>query len=603
MFHSPNNPQPPSDGIVTSLSGGTNTTSHLRWGSAGSQVVDYGQTGSRMASTSRDRKGGDRMKSPDSAGTGTTMSSKRRVVSTVPREPRMSDEGGMRSLMSFGFYTAWAKHDPPSPPTSPRLFPTSPSLVPTHKPGPSLSSLDPVLSPTSDLTRSQSPLNTVSSIEEIDPTLPAPWWTFTRPKAGNFRSLSGLQARWHEHVEQNERLREESEHVGKDYFDTKKKLSIGEMGDAGRLGTLEEEGEISGMSSRRASADIDRDGGAGVGKMRGKPLFKAVSLPGSRRTSTDNVRPLSGTDRTFTLGLPISLRPSNPGSRRNSSSSTHILKTPQRSKSNPPLGPLELEPCLEDGPGSPTGSIPAANQSAPDLVSSPVPIHGPLTPATPKSSTVRTPGRKRQPPQLNIQLPPPVFTAEPATYIIRPRFQAQSPPTPDGWDRPFSLVSDRASSGLGRESSTFNRQGEQGSADDGMVNAWNQPYESQYGSGSHSRENGGTETSGETLVDPPSGRRRAPAKFTFSRGGRNTQPKGRRGRGVKEESAWSALRKKTVKEGIQGRWTTRWRTYLIFDARSAIYLRLFALACTTVALGMFSPMFFVCTRKADFILV
>lgn len=489
---------------------------------------------------------------------------------------------------------AFAKHDPPSPPTSPRLFPTSPSLQPnhpSHKPGPSLSSFNTALSPSSDLTRIQSPLNTISSTEDIDPTLPAPWWTFTLP--GKVRTLSGLQARWQEHVEENERLREESEHVGKDYFDTKKKNSFGGGGEggegSGRLGTLDEAQEGEGGNSRRSSADGHKEGGeAGAGgRMRAKPLFKAMSLPGSRRPSTDNVRPLSGSERTFTLGLPITLR-NTPGSRKNSSNLIPSLKTPQRSKSNPPFPPIELDPCPENDPGSPTGSIPAANLSAPDLTSSPVSVHGPLSPDTPKSLPSGLGGRKRHPPNLNIQLPPPAFTAEPAAYIIRPRFQAQSPPTPEGWDRPFSLVSDRGSSRLGRESPISRlREG-----DHAASTPWMEPYESHYGNGSgiHSRENGGTETSGETLVDPPTTRRSGFTSFSrkdkLGRNQKGSRGGGRgRGRGWKEDTAWSTLRKKTVKEGFQGKWTTRWRKYLIFDARSAIYLRLFAMASTTIALG------------------
>jgi hypothetical protein len=52
-----------------------------------------------------------------------------------------------------------------------------------------------------------------------------------------------------------------------------------------------------------------------------------------------------------------------------------------------------------------------------------------------------------------------------------------------------------------------------------------------------------------------------------------------------QATGWSALRRKMVKEGPGGTFRQRTRRFLIFDARSALYLRLFGCACTVIALG------------------
>jgi hypothetical protein len=52
-----------------------------------------------------------------------------------------------------------------------------------------------------------------------------------------------------------------------------------------------------------------------------------------------------------------------------------------------------------------------------------------------------------------------------------------------------------------------------------------------------------------------------------------------------QATGWSALRRKLIEEGSGGTLRQRARKFLIFDVRSALYMRLFGSACVIIALG------------------
>jgi len=392
----------------------------------------------------------------------------------------------------------------------------------------SITSLEPTLTNSSlDPTRPQSPFG---GSTEDDPTVPAHWWTFAIP--GKYRAFQGIQSAWQEHVQANEQLRAESEHTGKDYFADKRRRSSADTNpdrerQTRRLSTIPaEDGDAYEMELQAFRNELNKEK---------RTRFNTLSLPGSRRASTDNMHKHSPHERSFTLGPPIraSLMA---GGKKLSFMSAGLGRAPNRSRSTPTslhedtIPPSIDEPILE------------AEHQAESPVDTVMP---------------RTPER----PMLNIAIPPPIFASGPPGFGTRPPFQALSPPTPEAWDRP---------------SMDFGSTGQRGSGHAHPPSPWSQPYQSaDYGFRHESGENGATTWSGETLVNE-----RDPHKNGKWQS-RRTKMKGK----AAQATGWSALRRKMVKEGPGGTFRQRTRRFLIFDARSALYLRLFGCACTVIALG------------------
>ena len=473
----------------------------------------------------------------ESVTSGSTISRKR--VRTIPREshPGSTPTSSLTKAHDPPLL-AFARHDPPSPPTSPRLQPTSPT-GPNHNPGPSITSLEPTLTNSSfDPTRPQSPYG--GSLEADDPNVPASWWTFAIP--GRYRAFHGIQAAWQETVQANERLRAESEHLGKDYFSNKRRKSSTDV-------------EAQSVRGHRRLSTIGGEDGDAI-EMDGTPMaqdrlesgkekrmrFNTLSLPGSRRASTDNIGRPASHDRSFTLGPPIK------GSLLSSGKKYSFLssRAPNRSKSTPAS-------LHEDTPTPLDGPI----------------IEGVATAESPVDAQIPTP-RTPERPTLNIAIPPPIFASGPPGFGYRPPFQALSPPTPDAWDRPYSEFNSPAQT---------SRVAQRGSMAGGAhpPSPWSQPYQStDYGFRHEINDNEPT-FSGDTLVNGRDASREKDGKWQ----NRRTKMKGK----AAQASGWSALRRKLIKEGPGGTLRQRTRRFLIFDARSALYLRLFGCACVIIALG------------------
>jgi hypothetical protein len=441
---------------------------------------------------------------------------------------------------------AFARHDPPSPPTSPRIAPTSPTTGASgHQAGPSITSLDPSFTTSTDLLRSQSPYNGSGDIDEDDPNLPASWWTFAIP--GKYRAFQGLQAAWQDHVQANEKLRAESEHYGRDYFTDKHRKASDSSTPAiwspRRLSAIQGEDEESPDGREGSSTPSARPAK--------KAKFASMSLPGSRRPSSENVRnSYLSADKPFVLGPPIKTSRMSPARKFSflpSGSLAAFPRAPSKSKSVPPMSSeIVSQSVLEEH------EVPGVRPASPEHIAEP-----------------KTPER----PYLKLSIPPPPFAAQPSTFAPRHHFQALSPPTPEAWDRPFELFNVRDSGG----SRLADRNGS-GGRNIPPPSPWSQPYQSaDYGLGHDSRENGATDYSGETLVNDTETARRTGGKWKR----RRKQIKGK----AAQASGWSSLRRKMVKEGPEGTFRQKLAKKLMFDARSTLILRLFGCTCTIVAMG------------------
>lgn len=271
--------------------------------------------------------------------------------------------------------------------------------------------------------------------------------------------------------------------------------------------------------------------------------FNTLSLPGSRRASTDNMGRTPTHDRAFTLGPPIKGSLLASGKKYSSFLSA---RAPNRSKSTP-TSLHEDTPTALDGPimeGVATSDSPVDAQM-------PAP---------------KTPER----PTLNIAIPPPIFASGPPGFGYRPPFQALSPPTPDAWDRPYSEFNSPAQT---------SRVAQRGSVAAHPPSPWSQPYQSaDYGFRNGLSDNDNEPNfSGDTLVNGRDASHEKAGKWQ----NRRTQMKGK----AAQATGWSALRRKLIEEGPGGTFRQRARRFLIFDARSALYLRLFGCGCVITALG------------------
>lgn len=444
---------------------------------------------------------------------------------------------------------AFARHDPPSPPTSPRLQPTSPT-GPSHNPGLSITSLEPTITNSSfDPSRSQSPYG--GSFEADDPNVPASWWTFAIP--GRYKAFHGLQAAWQETVQANDRLRAESEHLGKDYFANKRRRSSADTEAQSvrarrRLSTIAgEDGDAYEMDGTMTPGRLEM----GVNNKEKRMRFNTLSLPGSRRASTDNIgRPGTQThDRAFTLGPPIK------GSLLSSGKKYSFLssRAPNRSKSTPA----------------------SLHDDMPNPLDGPI-IEGVATSESPVDTEMPVP-RTPERPTLNIAIPPPIFAAGPPGFGYRPPFQALSPPTPDAWDRPYSDYH-----GSPAHASRTAQKGSTAGAAHPPPSPWSQPYQSaDYGFRGHGPDDNEPTFSGDTLVNS---RERDDYRYREKDGKWHNRRKKMKGKAA-QATGWSALRRKLIEEGSGGTLRQRARKFLIFDARSALYMRLFGSACVIIALG------------------
>ncbi|KAJ9097821.1 hypothetical protein QFC19_006689 [Naganishia cerealis] len=132
--------------------------------------------------------------------------------------------GGTRKVRTVPPFAAF---DPPSPVMSPKLLPTddvpraslstspTPAQRHTHRHG-----HYPHLSLSSDLTRTLSSRDDGQGSDQ-----PPPWWTFAKP--GRWKQVQTLHNAWVEQMLANEELRRESEHLGRDYFASKRGSGAG----------------------------------------------------------------------------------------------------------------------------------------------------------------------------------------------------------------------------------------------------------------------------------------------------------------------------------------------------------------------------------------
>ncbi|KAJ9120104.1 hypothetical protein QFC22_003002 [Naganishia vaughanmartiniae] len=135
--------------------------------------------------------------------------------------------GGTRKVRTVPPFAAF---DPPSPVMSPRILPADDDVPRTNQstsPIPAQAQPHthrhkhyPHLSLSSDLTR------TLSSDElQGGADQPPPWWTFAKP--GRWKQVQTLHNAWVEQMLANEELRKESEHLGRDYFASKRGSAVG----------------------------------------------------------------------------------------------------------------------------------------------------------------------------------------------------------------------------------------------------------------------------------------------------------------------------------------------------------------------------------------
>lgn len=546
----------------------------------------------------------------------------------------------------------------------------------------------------------------------------ASWWTFAKP--GRWKQVQSLHNAWHEQMLANQELRRESEHLGKDYFASKRGSAVLGEPDVEMQQVEQGEGMMTfsrppfGMSSsnmhshmgsyfhlpiklRRRSAsnedirnprqdDTSRrssvhgftagGGGGGGGEAMNNGLvssaaptpprvetptgapktrrarFKAMSLPASRRQSTDGTqsRPPPVHDPPFSSSISGSQQPPLITSKER----TRLSQVDGFSLGPPIAG-------IQDSNGSDAsivgtvgtsarqnaGSSPAPSTPPPRTVESPEMMKIEL-PTTASQNAIRaqpvTSPRRAHHPQLSITMPPPVFAPSPAantnanqaastthhapttttTDMPPPMFQqrmyqAQAPPTPHGWEAPWR---EEDCGTHGRKHASRNARGplerhphhthrHRGIT---VEDPWLQPFEEtalecdeyegvspngespdQYGEerGGHRQRHsgvGGSDSSGPfSGISEKSGRRLAGGNFHQGRRSRHPR-KGKTGATERALTKWAALRRSAV-ENPPGTRRTKLREYLMFDARSTLYLRMLILVGVVTSLGLGCKLF------------
>lgn len=550
---------------------------------------------------------------------------------------------------------AFAAFDPPSPVLSPRLAP-----IDDGAPAPRTTT-SPV--PLSLTLSAQNP----EYNDENDPSAGGPqvsWWTFARP--GRWKQVQNLHNAWHEQLLANQELRMESEHLGRDYFTSKRGSTTGVAAAGEEQEQQQAAGEAAytrppfGMSSgtqshmgsyfhlpklRRRSAsnedvrivareDTSRRssvhgheaattttsgsgsgtplkvdtpsfaGPPGAGPRTRRARFKAMSLPISRRQSTDEVHHPPGS-----VG---------PGTVAGGAARGHV----DAFVLGPPIEGIGEEVSVQGTTG--TGS---RTQSTTHESPRPLTVQIPNTTTT---TPVASPRRGHHP-QLSIALPPPTFAPPPGTkaaaaaalfeaahhrapitatndmpppMFSERMYQAQAPPTPLGWDAPWR-ERDHARGGREHHRHHHHHQhqqqphGHRGQRDSGFAveDPWLQPFEETYEVSEASREESPRSTHTAAAAERRHGRRVGGSDSsgplfggTSEKTGNRSRSRSRRRRGERTMTKWAALRRSAVKNP-PGTRRTKVREYLMFDARSTLYLRLLTLVGIATALGLGCKLF------------
>jgi hypothetical protein len=256
----------------------------------------------------------------------------------------------------------------------------------------------------------------------------------------------------------------------------------------------------------------------------------------------------------------------------------------------------------------------------------------------PASQRVVSPRRAHHP-QLSITMPPPVFvpttanpihaanaqhapitttTDMPPPMFQRRMYQAQAPPTPHGWEAPWREDDHRSHA---RKHASRNPRGplervpqhahrHRGTQATTVDDPWLQPFEetawegdddegvspggeSPEGEGHRGRQAGaGSDSSGPfSGISEKSGRRLAGGTSNGHRRSRSRHSKrGKTGAKERALTKWAALRRSAV-ENPPGTRRTKLRDYLMFDARSTLYLRMLTLVGVVTSLGLGAKLF------------
>ncbi|KAJ9103837.1 hypothetical protein QFC21_002299 [Naganishia friedmannii] len=159
--------------------------------------------------------------------------------------------GGTRKVRTVPPFAAF---DPPSPVMSPRILPTDddvPRSSQIASPIPAQGQAHkhrhnhyPHLSLSSDLTRTLSSDDCQGGADQ-----PPTWWTFAKP--GRWKQVQTLHNAWVEQMMANDELRKESEHLGRDYFASKRGSAVGSTIGLGAA----EEGQAAGRQQGENQGD------------------------------------------------------------------------------------------------------------------------------------------------------------------------------------------------------------------------------------------------------------------------------------------------------------------------------------------------------------
>lgn len=436
----------------------------------------------------------------------------------------------------------------------------------------------------------------------------------------------------------NQELRMESEHLGRDYFASKRGSTTGVPAEAEaeqQTGETQHVRPPFGMSSigvnshmgsyfhlRRRSASTEdfrnrmprADDTSRRSSVHGLPAnhdsngsgtTSAAATPA--RVETPGVGPRTRRARFKAMSLPIS---------RRASVDEHQLpfSTTASAGTNTRVDGFVLGPPIEGiGEESMQGTAGSTGMRTPETLESPrvlsvqIPTEG---------SAAMAPPRRTHHPQLSIALPPPAFAPPPGTKAAArthdapittttdmppPMFQqrlyqAQAPPTPLGWDAPWR---ERDQGMFGRPRGARAHQHShhhhhRGQRDSGFAveDPWLQPFEeTAYEDASEaSREEsprspcvGRTQRQRGAVGSDSSG----PLFALSEKPGRRRPGNGRTERAL---TKWAALRRSAVKNP-PGTRRTKIREYLMYDARSTLYLRLLTLVGIATSLGIGCKLF------------
>lgn len=441
----------------------------------------------------------------------------------------------------------------------------------------------------------------------------------------------------------------ESEHRGRDYFAPKRGSTTAEQeGESQQTGEPQHVRPPFGMSSTGMNSHMGsyfhlsklRRRSASTEDIRVNPLSRGDDT--SRRSSVHGVPPANHHDSNGSGGpssaAATPARVETPGggprtrrARFKAMSLPPISRRPSVDEHQPPfstagvgngarvdgfvLGP-PIEGIEEVSVGAAAGSTresstPPPPRESPHMLN--IQIPGPSVPANPVSSP-----RRAHHPQLSIALPPPTFAPPPGTKAAArthdapittttdmppPMFQqrlyqAQAPPTPLGWDAPWR---ERDQGMFGRPRGAKAHQHShhhhhRGQRDSGFAveDPWLQPFEET------AYEDTSEASREESPRSPCVGRTRrqrgavgsdsSGPLFTLSeKSGGRRQTSGR-GRTERALTKWAALRRSAVKNP-PGTRRTKIREYLMYDARSTLYLRLLTLVGIATSLGIGCKLF------------